>query len=102
MGSIGPWEIIIILIVGLVLFGAKKLPEIGKSLGKGIREFKQASQGIKDEIENEQINNDNSHNNLETIENKNGNPKDKLKDFIISRTDITDEQKKNLLADLEK
>ncbi len=38
----GPMEIIIILLVVLLLFGAKRLPEIGKALGDGIREFKKA------------------------------------------------------------
>ena len=37
--NIGPMEIMIVLIIGLVVFGPKKLPELGRSLGKGIREF---------------------------------------------------------------
>ncbi len=40
MPNIGPGEIILIAVVVLLLFGAKKLPEIGKSIGKGINEFK--------------------------------------------------------------
>ena len=40
MGNIGLGELLVILAVVLVLFGAKRLPEIGKALGKGIREFK--------------------------------------------------------------
>ncbi len=40
MGSIGPEKIILIVVVLLLLFGAKRLPELGASLGKGIREFK--------------------------------------------------------------
>jgi len=48
-GSVGPWEIILILAVLLLVFGAKRLPEIGAALGKGIREFK----GSVKEIENE-------------------------------------------------
>ena len=39
-GNIGPLEIGIVLIVALLVFGPKRLPELGKSLGKGIREFK--------------------------------------------------------------
>lgn len=42
MSMPGPMEIIIILLVILLLFGAKRLPEIGKSLGEGIKEFKKA------------------------------------------------------------
>ncbi len=55
IGGLGTGEIILIGIAVLVLFGAKKLPEIGKSLGKGLREFKKATNEIsaplKDSIE---------------------------------------------------
>jgi len=47
--GLGMWEILLIFLVVLLLFGAKRLPEIGSSLGKGIREFK----GSLREIENE-------------------------------------------------
>ncbi len=50
MFGIGMPELIIILIIILVVFGAGKLPEIGSALGKGIKNFKRASEG-KDEIE---------------------------------------------------
>lgn len=46
----GPWELIIILLIVLIIFGAGKLPEIGSGLGKGIRNFKKATTG-KDEID---------------------------------------------------
>lgn len=42
MSMPGPLEIIVILVVVLLLFGAKRLPEIGKALGEGIREFKKS------------------------------------------------------------
>lgn len=42
MGNLGFTEIMIILVVVLLLFGAKRLPEVGASLGKGIREFKRS------------------------------------------------------------
>jgi len=45
MGPFGPTEIIIILVIALVVFGPKRLPEMGKSLGKGIREFKSSVTG---------------------------------------------------------
>jgi sec-independent protein translocase protein TatA len=48
-------DMVLILIVALLLFGGEKLPEIARGLGKGIRDFKDASEGIKREI-NEQIN----------------------------------------------
>ena len=50
MGSLGPFEIIAILLVVLLLFGAKRIPEIARGLGKGIREFKDATNEIKQEL----------------------------------------------------
>ena len=50
MGSLGPFEIIAILLVILLLFGAKRIPEIARGLGKGIREFKDATNDIKKEL----------------------------------------------------
>lgn len=47
----GGWELVVIVLVVVLLFGAKKIPELAKGLGKGIREFKDASKEIKDEIE---------------------------------------------------
>jgi len=52
-GSIGPTELILIFIVALLVFGPRKLPEIGKSVGKAIREFKKASEELKGRIEDE-------------------------------------------------
>ena len=49
--SFGPWELVIIFLVVLLLFGGKKLPELAKGLGKGLREFKNASRDIKKEVE---------------------------------------------------
>ncbi len=40
LGIIGPWQIVIILVIVLLLFGGRKIPELMKGLGKGIREFK--------------------------------------------------------------
>lgn len=50
MGSFGPWEMILIFLVVLLVFGAKRLPEIGTSLGKGIREFKSSVREIEGEL----------------------------------------------------
>jgi len=52
-GSIGMPELILIFVVALLVFGPKKLPEIGKSLGKGLAEFKRASDDLKKTIETE-------------------------------------------------
>ena len=43
MGMPGPLELIVVLLIVLLVFGASKLPDIGRSLGKGIREFKKAT-----------------------------------------------------------
>ncbi len=53
IGGLGTWEILVIVFVILLLFGAKRIPELAKGLGKGIREFKDASREIKREIEAE-------------------------------------------------
>jgi sec-independent protein translocase protein TatA len=50
MGRIGFQELLIVFGLALLIFGPSKLPEIGKSLGKGIREFKSASKEIKDSV----------------------------------------------------
>jgi TatA/E family protein of Tat protein translocase len=47
MGQLGFTEMLVIFIIALLVFGPKKLPELGKSLGKGIREFKKASDELK-------------------------------------------------------
>jgi sec-independent protein translocase protein TatA len=49
--NVGGTEILVILVVIFIFFGPKKMPEIGKSLGKAIREFKNAMRGIQDDIE---------------------------------------------------
>ena len=50
--SLGPWEIALVILVIIVLFGGKKLPELARGLGLGLREFKKAKQEIKDEVKN--------------------------------------------------
>lgn len=51
MNMPGPFELLLIFLVILFLFGGKKLPEVGKALGEGIREFKKAMQGKTDSDE---------------------------------------------------
>ena len=51
--NIGSSEMILIVFVALLLFGGEKLPEIARGLGKGIRDFKDASEGVKREINNQ-------------------------------------------------
>ncbi len=45
LGFFGPWQVVAILVVLLLLFGGKKIPELMKGLGKGMKEFKDASKG---------------------------------------------------------
>jgi sec-independent protein translocase protein TatA len=47
MGSLGMQEIIVIFVLALIVFGPRKLPELGKTLGKGLAEFKKASNELK-------------------------------------------------------
>jgi sec-independent protein translocase protein TatA len=49
LGNIGPLEIIVVLIIALVVFGPKRLPELGRSLGRGIREFRGSVTGDDDD-----------------------------------------------------
>ena len=48
--GLGPWEIGLIILVIIIFFGGKKLPELARGLGLGLREFKKATRGIKDEV----------------------------------------------------
>lgn len=48
-GNIGPLEVLVVLIIALVVFGPKRLPELGQSLGRGIREFKGSLSGESDD-----------------------------------------------------
>jgi len=90
-GSIGPTELILIFIIALLVFGPKKLPEIGKTVGKAIREFKKASDEIKGRIEEE----------IEASE-----IKDVAKDIKSAAQDFHNELKKEIpaspLEDLKK
>jgi sec-independent protein translocase protein TatA len=54
MPNIGPMEIVLLLVLALLLFGAKRLPEIGRSLGSGMREFKDSVSG-KEQPESEVV-----------------------------------------------
>jgi sec-independent protein translocase protein TatA len=51
IGNIGPWELVCILVIALIVVGPGKLPEVAKSLGKAVNEFKKSTSGIKREFE---------------------------------------------------
>ena len=48
---LGPWEIALILALALLIFGAKKLPELARGLGQGIKEFKKASRDVQSDLQ---------------------------------------------------
>jgi sec-independent protein translocase protein TatA len=51
MPNVGPLELIVVLVIALIVLGPKRLPEVGRSVGKGMREFKEAISGENDEDE---------------------------------------------------
>ncbi len=55
MPNIGPLEIIIVLVIALIVLGPKRLPEFGRSIGKGLREFKGAISGETREEEEDEV-----------------------------------------------
>ena len=67
----GGWEIVIIALLILLMFGAKKLPELARGLGQGIREFKGAVDGVKNEIEEADKSFDEQKNQTSDTETKN-------------------------------
>jgi sec-independent protein translocase protein TatA len=53
--NVGPLELVVVLIIALVVFGPKRLPELGKSLGKGIREFRGSVSGEDKDDEDDRV-----------------------------------------------
>lgn len=70
INSIGATEIIVILLVILIFFGAKRIPELARGLGEGIKEFKNASQEIQSEFEKAQRGDSDASSKEEPINNK--------------------------------
>lgn len=71
LGIIGGSEIIVILLIVLVLFGGKKIPELMKGLGKGVKEYKKAMNGVEEEVNHitsaENVHEDNQNQRTEQI-----------------------------------
>jgi sec-independent protein translocase protein TatA len=84
MGSLGMQEIIVIFVIALIVFGPRKLPELGKSLGKGLAEFKRASNELKQTWEDE-VRLDKEKEQVSEI----------LKDSTISKSDILGDDANN-------
>ncbi|MFQ5797519.1 MAG: twin-arginine translocase TatA/TatE family subunit [Bacteroidota bacterium] len=61
MPNLGVSEIVLILLVVLIFFGAKKIPELAQGLGKGLREFRKATREVQEDIENEARKLDDNH-----------------------------------------
>jgi sec-independent protein translocase protein TatA len=51
LNNIGGWEVLLIVLIFVLLFGAKKIPELARGIGKGLREFKDASKEVKNQID---------------------------------------------------
>ena len=93
MGSLGWQEIIIIFVVALIVFGPKKLPDIGKSLGKGLAEFKRASNELKQTWEDEVRLDKEKESVSEILKDSTIKPSDILGDSTIKPSDILGDDK---------
>lgn len=91
MPNLGPTELIILLVIVLLLFGAKRIPELAKGLGTGMREFKNSSSGKYEEVENDK--------DEEKAEVKNEEKKDEKKDDFDSAKATLDEDERKARAE---
>jgi sec-independent protein translocase protein TatA len=55
MPNVGPLELVIVLVIALIILGPKRLPEVGKSIGKGMREFKDAISGSSNDDDDDEV-----------------------------------------------
>ncbi len=79
MFGMGPWELALIFLVVLLLFGAKRLPDIAQGMGKGIREFKKAVKDTQGEIKSsmKELNSEETDSNLKKDKNDKNDKNDK-------------------------
>ncbi len=79
MPNIGPLEIAVVLIIVLIIFGPKRLPELGQSMGRGIREFKASLSGDKDQDDPEE-----KRRELETSKTEADKPADSVEGEVVT------------------
>ena len=86
---IGTWELIIIFLAVLILFGGKKIPEIARGLGKGMREFKRAASDIQRELDLSRLDDDITKKPQPELPDKSESPSDEEPSPASSETDVT-------------
>ncbi len=88
LGGIGGTEIILILLVIIIFFGADKIPELARGLGQGMSEFKKASDSIKNEI-------DHGKKNFSKAPKRQNTKKEVKEEVVEEKKDSTDNEKKS-------
>ena len=91
MGSLGMQELIVIFILALIVFGPRKLPELGKTVGKGLAEFKKASNELKQTWEDEVRLDKEKKEVSEILEDSKQNVSEILKDSAINPSEILED-----------
>lgn len=91
MGSLGMQELIVIFILALIVFGPRKLPELGKTLGKGLAEFKKASNELKQTWEDEVRLDKEKEEVSEILKDSKENVSEILKDSSVNPSEILEE-----------
>lgn len=72
IGNFGTGEILVILLIVLLVFGAKRIPELARSLGRASREFKEGRDGLLNELEKEPANKETAQKSIESEKNESG------------------------------
>lgn len=91
MGSLGMQELIVIFILALIVFGPRKLPELGKTVGKGLAEFKRASNELKKTWEDEVRLDKEKKEVSEILEDSKRNVSEILKDSAINPSEVLED-----------
>jgi TatA/E family protein of Tat protein translocase len=91
MGNIGFPEMLVIFVLALLIFGPKKLPELGKSLGKGLSEFRRASSELRSQFDREMQNIENETRQEETRQEEEKRREDESRLAGVAQSDHRDE-----------